>query len=61
MKIDFQNIIARDVGKEYHGSPVLSYESTNEELGEGIILIERGECRCRTCNNLLALYRKFNK
>src|SRR5829696_8649258 len=47
--------------KEYHGSPVLSYESPNEELGEGIILIERGEYRCRTCNNLIALYRKFNK
>jgi hypothetical protein len=47
--------------KEYHGSPVLSYESPNEELGEGIILIEKGEYRCRTCNNLIALYRKFNK
>jgi hypothetical protein len=33
----------------------------NEEIGEGIILIEEGEYRCRTCNNLIALYRKFNK
>jgi hypothetical protein len=47
--------------KEYAGSPVSSYESPNEELGEGIILIERGEYRCRTYNNLIALYRKFNK
>ena len=33
----------------------------NEELGENIILIEKGEYRCRTCNNLIAPYRKFNK
>jgi hypothetical protein len=27
----------------------------NEEIGEGIILIEEGECRSRACNNLSAL------
>ena len=32
----------------------------NEKVGEGIILIEEGEYRCRACNNLIALYRKFN-
>jgi hypothetical protein len=32
----------------------------NEEIGEGIILIEEGEYRCRAWNNLIALYRKFN-
>ena len=48
-------------GKEYAGSPILNYENPNEELGEGIILIEKGEYRCRTYNNLIALYRKFNK
>jgi hypothetical protein len=32
----------------------------NEEIGEGIILIEEGEYRCRACNNLIVLYRKFN-
>jgi hypothetical protein len=46
--------------KEYRGSPAISYESFNQEMGEGIILIEKGEYRCKTCNNLLALYRKFN-
>jgi hypothetical protein len=40
---------------------MIKYESQNEELGEGIILIEKGEYRCRTCNNLIALYPKFNK
>jgi hypothetical protein len=46
--------------KEYPCSPALSYESPNQEMGEGIILIEKGEYKCKTCNNLLALYRKFN-
>jgi hypothetical protein len=46
--------------KEYRGSPAISYESFNQEMGEGIILIEKGEYKCKTCNNLLALYRKFN-
>jgi len=46
--------------KEYRGSPSISYESPNQEMGKGIILIEKGEYKCKTCNNLLALYRKFN-
>lgn len=46
--------------KEYRGSPAISYESPNQEMGEGIILIEKGEYKCKTCNNLLALYRKFD-
>jgi hypothetical protein len=46
--------------KEFPGSPVISYENPNEKLGENITLVEEGEYRCRTCNNLIALYRKFN-
>src|ERR687890_2527782 len=57
----FSRYYCKRCGKEYQGSPVISYENPNEELGEGIILIERGEYRCRICNNLIALYRKFNK
>src|ERR671939_841768 len=47
--------------KEYPGSPAISYENPNEELGQDVILIEKGEYRCRTCNNIIALYRRFNK
>jgi hypothetical protein len=47
--------------KEYPGSPVISYENPNEELGEDVILIEKEEYRCRMCNNVIALYRRFNK
>ena len=57
----FSKYYCKRCEKEYAGSPVIKYENPNEELGEGIILIERGEYRCRICNNLIALYRKFNK
>jgi hypothetical protein len=46
--------------KEFPGSPVISYENPNQEIGKGIILIEEGEYRCRACDNLIALYRRFN-
>jgi hypothetical protein len=47
--------------KEYVGSPVISHENSNEELGEDVILTEKGEYRCGICSNLIALYRRFNK
>lgn len=46
---------------EYPGSPLISFENPNEELGQGVVLIEEGEYMCKACNNVLALYRKFNK
>ncbi len=46
--------------REYEGSPAINYENPNEELGEGVTLMEKGEYKCRTCNNTLAQYRKFD-
>jgi sporulation protein YlmC with PRC-barrel domain/DNA-directed RNA polymerase subunit RPC12/RpoP len=46
--------------KEYKGSPMINYENPNEQLGEGVTLIEKGEYRCKTCNSILAQYRKFD-
>src|SRR5919109_2931108 len=46
--------------KEYEDSPAINYENPNEELGEGVTLIEKGEYKCRACNNTIAQYRKFN-
>jgi hypothetical protein len=46
--------------KEYTGCPVITYENPNEKLSESVILVEEGEYRCGSCNNLIALYRKFN-
>lgn len=45
--------------REYEGSPEINYENPNEELGEGVTLIEKGEYKCRACSNTLAQYRKF--
>ena len=47
--------------KNYEGAPVIEYENPNEDLGENIILIEKGEYRCNVCNYTIAQYRKFNE
>ena len=57
----FSRYFCNKCQKEHSGSPLISYENMNEELGEDVILFEKGEYKCRTCNNIIALYRKFNK
>ena len=57
----FTKYFCNRCAKEYPGSPATRYESPNEELGEGVILIEKGEYKCRTCSNIIAHYRKFNR
>jgi sporulation protein YlmC with PRC-barrel domain len=46
--------------KEFQGSPTIDYENPNEDLGEGVTLVEKGEYRCTECSNTIAHYRKFN-
>jgi sporulation protein YlmC with PRC-barrel domain len=36
------------------------FDNPNEELGEGVTLIEKGEYKCKTCNATIAQYRKFD-
>jgi hypothetical protein len=57
----FSMYFCNKCGREYPGSPLIKYESPNEELGEGVILVEKGEYICRVCSNIIALYRKFNR
>jgi hypothetical protein len=57
----FSKYYCNKCATEYAGPPLISYENPNEVLGEGIILIEKGEYKCKVCNNVIALYRKFNK
>ena len=45
---------------EYQGAPTIQFENPNEELGEDVVLIEKGQYICGTCNNIIAQYRKFN-
>ena len=48
-------------GKEYDGSPDIKFENPNEDLGQGMILVEKGEYKCKNCNSIIAFYRTFNK
>jgi sporulation protein YlmC with PRC-barrel domain/DNA-directed RNA polymerase subunit RPC12/RpoP len=45
--------------KEFEGSPQIVYDNPNEELGEGVTLVEKGEYKCKTCNATIAQYRRF--
>jgi sporulation protein YlmC with PRC-barrel domain len=46
--------------KDYPSSPNLNYENPNEDVGEGVVLIEKGEYKCSVCNAVISQYRKFN-
>jgi sporulation protein YlmC with PRC-barrel domain len=46
--------------KDYPSSPDLNYENPNEEVGEGVVLIEKGEYKCSVCNAVISQFRKFN-
>jgi len=46
--------------KDYDGSPNISFENPNEDLGEGVTLYEKGEYKCKTCKSIIAQYRKFD-
>jgi len=47
-------------GKGHEGWPLLVYEVPNEKIAENVILVEKGEYKCRDCNNTIAQYRKFS-
>ncbi len=57
----FSKYFCNKCNREYTGCPLIRYECPNEGLGEGVILIEKGEYICRMCNNVIAIYRKFNR
>ncbi len=57
----FSRYFCKKCAKEYLGSPLIRYETPNEKVGEGVILIENGEYKCRICNNIIAVYRRFNR
>jgi sporulation protein YlmC with PRC-barrel domain/DNA-directed RNA polymerase subunit RPC12/RpoP len=56
----FSKYFCNKCEKEYRGSPLIKYENLNEDLGEGVILAEKGEYKCATCNSTIAQYRKFD-
>ncbi|MGC2574473.1 MAG: hypothetical protein WA364_23415 [Candidatus Nitrosopolaris sp.] len=48
----FSRYFCNKCNREYIGCPKIGYENPNEELGEGVILIEKGEYQCKICNGL---------
>lgn len=57
----FKKYYCNKCEKEYQGSPNIEFENPNEDLGENIMLIEKGEYKCKSCNYVIAQYRKFNE
>ncbi len=57
----FSRYFCNKCGREYAGCSQIKYEHPYEELGEDVILIEKGDYKCRICNSIIALYRKFNR
>jgi len=47
--------------KEFEGPPKIEYENPNEEVAENLILVEKGQYICNTCNSTIAEYREFRK
>ena len=47
--------------KEFEGAPKIEFENPNEEVAENLILAERGQYICNTCNSTIAEYREFKK
>ena len=47
--------------KEFEGAPKIDFENPNEEVAENLILAERGQYICSSCNGTIAEYREFKK
>ncbi len=47
--------------KEFEGSPKIEYENPNEEVAENLVLAEKGQYICNSCNAIIAEYREFKK
>ena len=47
--------------KEFEGPPKIEFENPNEEVAENLVLAERGQYICNSCNASIAEYREFNK
>jgi sporulation protein YlmC with PRC-barrel domain len=45
--------------EQFDGPPSVVFDNPNEDLGEGVVLEEKGEYKCKKCKNTIAQYRKF--
>lgn len=63
-RLDSQKIIkhfCNTCEKEFEGPPKIKYENPNEEVAENLILAEKGQYICNSCNAVIAEYREFKK
>ncbi len=47
--------------KEFEGAPKIEFENPNEEVAENLLLAEKGQYICNSCNASIAEYREFKK
>jgi len=47
--------------KEFEGPPKIEFENPNEEVAENLILAEKGQYICNSCNSSIAEYREVKK
>ena len=47
--------------KEFEGPPKIEFENPNEVVAENLVLAERGQYICNSCNASIAEYRDFKK
>ncbi len=63
-RLDYQKItkyFCNTCEKEFEGTPKIEYENPNEEVAENLILAEKGQYICNSCNATIAEYREFKK
>ncbi len=47
--------------KEFEGPPKIEFDNPNEEVAENLVLAEKGQYICNSCNASIAEYREFKK
>ncbi len=63
-RLDSENIskhFCNTCEKEFDGSPKIEFENPNEEVAENLVLAEKGQYICESCNDTIAEYREFRK
>lgn len=60
-KSKITNYYCKKCDQEFTSSPKIEFENPNEQVAEGMILVERGKYLCNKCNFMIGEYRTFSK
>ena len=59
---DMHKHFCKNCNSEFDGSPKYQIEETpNEEIADGLVLVERGQYICHQCSAIIGEYREFEK